>query len=56
MPAGHEAMRPQPRQDALFAALRNRADNGAQTLIYELPEVEVPSFLRGCVQGWSKAH
>lgn len=42
--------------DALFAALGQRANDGGETLIYELPEVEFPSFLRGCVQRWSKAH
>lgn len=42
--------------DALFAALRNGANNGGETLVYELPEIEYPSFLRGCVERWSKAH
>jgi hypothetical protein len=41
--------------DALFSALTQRANNG-EALIYELPEVEYPSFLRGCVERWSQAH
>jgi hypothetical protein len=42
--------------DELFSALHQRANNGAEALIYELSEVEYPSFLRGCVERWSQAH
>jgi hypothetical protein len=40
--------------DALFGALQRRAGVSGETLIYELPEVEHASFLRGCLERWSK--
>jgi len=40
--------------DALLAALLQGANSGGGTLSYELPEVEYPSFLRGCLERWSK--
>jgi hypothetical protein len=42
--------------DALLAALLQRANGGGETLSYDLPEVEYPSFLRGCLERWSQAH
>jgi hypothetical protein len=38
--------------DALFKALRGRVGGSAESLIYELPEVGQPSFLRGCLKRW----
>jgi len=37
-----------------LAALLQGANSGGGTLSYELPEVEYPSFLRGCLERWSK--
>lgn len=38
--------------DQLFDALTRRAGVAAETITYDLPEVEQASFLRGCLERW----
>jgi hypothetical protein len=36
----------------LFETLRSGADSAGAAMMYDLPEVERDSFVRGCLEGW----